>query len=232
MSAFTSENINEQYPASGSVLIDWALKQGGIKSRYRLCKYCGSGKLNDELHLLVHCDFHSKTRKQFFSQLCEIITDFDRQNDADKFREILMLTNEDVIMSLGKSIYGGFKSRDQICIRNFMKQLHLNCMFYTHFMILDIMFTFYCMKFYQRNYSLPKLFSPSQRRHGVCVTISIYARFTYLYALFVWFYMCCMTRGSALTFFVSIKWLLLYIVSYKHIYILFIYISVNLVVDI
>ena len=82
----------------------------------RLCKYCKSGKVDDELHFLVHCDFHSKTRKLFFSQLCEIITDFHRLNDVDKFREILMSTNEDVIVSLGKFIYDGFKSRDQICI--------------------------------------------------------------------------------------------------------------------
>ena len=30
--------------------------------------------------------------------------------------------------------------------------------------------------------------------------IYIYARFTYLCALFMWFYMCCMTHGSAMTF--------------------------------
>ena len=36
------------------------------------------------------------------------------------------------------------------------------------------MFTFYCMMFYQRHYLLSELFSPSQRCHGVCVTISIY----------------------------------------------------------
>ena len=82
----------------------------------RLCKYCKSGKVDDELHFLVHCDFHSKTRKLFFSQLCEIITDFHRLNDFDKFRGIRMSTNEDVIVSLGKFIYDGFKSRDQICI--------------------------------------------------------------------------------------------------------------------
>ena len=82
----------------------------------RLCKYSESGKVDDELHFLIHRDFHSKTRKLFFSQLCEIITDFDRLSDVDKFREILMSTNEDVIVSLGKFIYDCFKSRDQICI--------------------------------------------------------------------------------------------------------------------
>ena len=43
------------------------------------------------------------------------------------------------------------------------------------------MFTFYCMKFYQRHYFLSELFSPAQRCHGVCVTISIYIRSFYLF---------------------------------------------------
>ena len=43
LNALTSENINEQYPTSGSVLIDWAMKQGGIKSRvYHPIKGCVS----------------------------------------------------------------------------------------------------------------------------------------------------------------------------------------------
>ena len=82
----------------------------------RLCKYCKSGKVDDELHFLIYCDFHLKSRKSFFSQLCEIITDFDSLNGVDKFRKILVSTNEDVIVGLGKFIYEGFKSRDQISI--------------------------------------------------------------------------------------------------------------------
>ena len=105
LNALTSENINKQYPASGSVLIDWSLKQVCIKSRvYHPMKGCVSianpEKIDDELQFLFHCDFHSKTRKLFFSQLCEIITDVHTLNDVDKFREILMPTNKDVIVLL------------------------------------------------------------------------------------------------------------------------------------
>ena len=71
-----------------------------------------------------------------------------------------------------------------------MKRLYLNCMFYTQLMILDIMFTFYCMKFYQRHYLLSKLFSPSQRCHGVCMTKSIYTLVLPIYVLFLCDFTC------------------------------------------
>ena len=71
-----------------------------------------------------------------------------------------------------------------------MKRMYLNCMFYAHFMILDIMFTFYCMKFYQRHHLMSKSFSPPQRRHGVCVTISIYTLVLPIYVLFLCDFTC------------------------------------------
>ena len=74
--------------------------------------------------------------------------------------------------------------------QHFMKRMYLNCMFYTHFMILNIMFTFYCMKFYQRHHLLSKSFSPPQRRHGVCVTISIYTLVLPIYVLFLCDFTC------------------------------------------
>ena len=55
-------------------------------------------------------------QKIFVSQFCEIIMDFDRLHDVDWLRIILVSTNEDIIVSLGKFIYDGFKSRDQIYI--------------------------------------------------------------------------------------------------------------------
>ena len=57
-------------------------------------------------------------------------------------------------------------------------------------MILDIMFTFYCMKFYQRHHLMSKSFSPPQRRHGVCVTISIYTLVLPIYVLFLCDFTC------------------------------------------
>ena len=72
------------------------------------------------------------------------------------------------------------------------------------------MLTFYCMKFYQIHYLLSKLFSPSQRRHGVCVTISIYIRSFYL--LMCSFYVILHVLYDSWVSYdlsVSMKWLLL-----------------------
>ena len=52
------------------------------------------------------------------------------------------------------------------------------------------MFTFYCMKLYQRHHLLSKSFSPPQRRHGVCVTISIYTLVLPIYVLFLCDFTC------------------------------------------
>ena len=57
-----------------------------------------------------------ENKELFFSQVCELITNFEGLNDVDKFIEIWVSTNEDVIVSSGKFIYDGFKSRNQICI--------------------------------------------------------------------------------------------------------------------
>ena len=52
------------------------------------------------------------------------------------------------------------------------------------------MFTFYCMKFYQRHHLMSKSFWPPQRRHGVCVTISIYTLVLPIYVLFLCDFTC------------------------------------------
>ena len=78
----------------------------------RLCIFCNSRKLDDEMHFLIHCEFHTNARKTFFSAVYKNIVDFESLNDKDKFRSILISTNEAVIFALGKFIHDGFKSRD------------------------------------------------------------------------------------------------------------------------
>ena len=78
----------------------------------RLCIFCNSRKLDDEMHFLIHCEFHTNARKTFFSTVYKDIVNFESLNDKDKFRAILISTNEAVIFALGKFIHDGFKSRD------------------------------------------------------------------------------------------------------------------------
>ena len=78
----------------------------------RQCNFCNSRNLDDELHFLIKCEFHTNTRKTFYLVLDKNISNFESLPDDDKFRAILTSPNEDVIFSLGKSIHDGFKSRE------------------------------------------------------------------------------------------------------------------------
>ena len=70
-----------------------------------------SRNLDDELHSLLNCEFHTYARKAFYSVLYESIANFESLSDDDKFRAVLTTPNEDVTY-LGKLIHDGFKSRD------------------------------------------------------------------------------------------------------------------------
>ena len=64
------------------------------------------------MHFLIHCEFHTNARKTFFSTDYKNTVNFESLNDKDKFRAMLISTNEAVIFALGKFIHDGFKSRD------------------------------------------------------------------------------------------------------------------------
>ena len=78
----------------------------------RLCNFCNSRNLDDELHFLIKCEFHTNARKTFYLVLDKNICNFESLPDDDKFRAILTSPKEDVIFSLGKFIHDGFKSRE------------------------------------------------------------------------------------------------------------------------
>ena len=80
----------------------------------RLCKYCESEAVDDELHFLIHVDFHSRDMQILFSLLGESTDNFYSLTDIDKFKEILSSPRHNVILALGKLIHDGFKSRDQV----------------------------------------------------------------------------------------------------------------------
>ena len=78
----------------------------------RLCNFCNSRNLDDELHFRIKCEFHTNARKTFYLVLDINISNFESLPDDDKFRTILTSPNEDVIFSLGKFIHDGLKSRE------------------------------------------------------------------------------------------------------------------------
>ena len=64
------------------------------------------------MHFLIHRELHTNARKTFFSAVYKNIVNFESLIDKDKFRAILISTNEAVIFALGKFMHDGFKSRD------------------------------------------------------------------------------------------------------------------------
>ena len=114
--SFPSNYINAQFLASGSVS---SIETGRheiprVPPELRLCKYCESEAVEDELHFLINCDFHLRDRQILFSLLGEITDNFYSLTDIDKFKEILTSQRHAVILAVGKFIHDGFKSRDRV----------------------------------------------------------------------------------------------------------------------
>ena len=85
-----------------------------VPPELRLCKYCESEAVDDELHFLINCDFHLRDRQILFSLVGKNTDNFYSLTDIDKFKEILTSQGHDVILALGKFIHDGFKSRDRV----------------------------------------------------------------------------------------------------------------------
>ena len=85
-----------------------------VPPELRLCKYCESEAVDDELHFLINCEFNLRDRQILFSLLDENIDNFYSLTDIDKFKEILKFQRQHVILALGKFNHDGFKSLDQV----------------------------------------------------------------------------------------------------------------------
>ena len=75
-----------------------------IPTEERICKFCNLGEIDDEYHFLVHCELHANSRAIRF--------DFDRLEDGERFKQMLISTNKEALHCLGKFIHDGFRSRD------------------------------------------------------------------------------------------------------------------------
>ena len=62
-----------------------------VPPELRLCKYCESEAVDDELHFLIKCDFHLRDMQILFSLLGDHTDNFYSLTDFDKFKEILTI---------------------------------------------------------------------------------------------------------------------------------------------
>ena len=83
-----------------------------IPRHQRFCLYCDTGEIDDEIHFLLKCPFHSAGR---FSLLQEIVHYLPLQSEPDHrdmFINIMTSKNQMILNALGKFVYEEFKRRE------------------------------------------------------------------------------------------------------------------------
>ena len=83
-----------------------------IHRHQRLCLYCDTGEIDDEIHFLLKCAFNSTGR---FSRLQEIVHYLPLRSEPDHrdmFINILTSKNQMILNALGKFVYEEFKRRE------------------------------------------------------------------------------------------------------------------------
>ena len=76
----------------------------------RTCKFCPSGAIDDEIHLMLDCNFHSHERNIFLKSI-EDITSISNFNKRDGFSTIMSSKSPTIQNALGKFIHGCFQRR-------------------------------------------------------------------------------------------------------------------------
>ena len=80
----------------------------------RICLYCQSGSVDDEVHFLTQCTFHDKYREAFENTVKSIIPNYANMSYTDKFEKVMKTPDYTIINALGKYVYIAFKQRQQV----------------------------------------------------------------------------------------------------------------------
>ena len=75
----------------------------------RKCKYCNSGQIDDEMHFLLKCNFHSANRLKLFNNIHKSVNT--KCETTLLFTNILANNSEGVLSALGKFLYDSFQDR-------------------------------------------------------------------------------------------------------------------------
>ena len=85
-----------------------------IPTSLRTCRFCKDCKVDDELHMLLNCDFHSKERIVLMNEInkiCDLPTSAKLNSTDELFVFILQQCYSSTISHLGAFLYNGFKNR-------------------------------------------------------------------------------------------------------------------------
>ena len=84
-----------------------------VHRQQRLCLYCDSLELDDEIHFLLRCNFHSEARYSFIRKIAEHLpVQLETVPHTELFIDIMTSKNTDVLNAVAKFVYLEFKRRE------------------------------------------------------------------------------------------------------------------------
>ena len=83
----------------------------GIPQDERLCPICLSGEIEDEFHILLHCDAHQAARDLLFLHATELVN-FNETSDLEKFR--ILTEHERMVRNTSKYLQHVLSTRQNL----------------------------------------------------------------------------------------------------------------------
>ena len=81
-------------------------------SSNRICKFCSTAQIDDEIHMLIECPFHTQERNKFFNVIKDEIF-IGNANNLEKFIIIMTSHSQSILNALGKYLHTGFCKREE-----------------------------------------------------------------------------------------------------------------------
>ena len=82
-----------------------------IPPTYRLCQFCNSREIDDEVHFLINCEFHGENRNSLLADISHLCCLDRKLSPENKFKCIMKSKNKSVLAAVAKFVYNVFKKR-------------------------------------------------------------------------------------------------------------------------
>ena len=85
----------------------------------RLCIYCTSGEVEDEIHFITKCSLFKNERKELFNIVQnKSIANFLELQEIEQFTHLMINDEPNILQALGKFVYSCFRKRNNITTTN------------------------------------------------------------------------------------------------------------------